>query len=203
MKPVLILMGIKVIIREEDLLKDMPVPSILISNHQNNIDLFAASTILPQRTVSVGKSSLLFYPIFGQLFWITGNIVINRSKGSKAIEKLKSLRSRLVSTKTNLWILPEGTRSRGRGLLPFKKGAFITAIESQLPIKPVCFSNYHNKLDWNRWNSGTIIVRPLKTISTVGLKSEDVNELMNKTYENMKTVIEELDKEVDLLVGVK
>jgi 1-acyl-sn-glycerol-3-phosphate acyltransferase len=34
-------------------------------------------------------------------------------------------------------MFPEGTRGDGGGLLPFKKGAFVTAIELGMPIVPV------------------------------------------------------------------
>ncbi len=38
-------------------------------------------------------------------------------------------------------MFPEGTRSRGRGLLPLKTGAFRTAIQANVPIVPICASN--------------------------------------------------------------
>lgn len=39
-------------------------------------------------------------------------------------------------------IFPEGTRHSGDELLPFKKGAFNIAIESQAAILPVVVSKY-------------------------------------------------------------
>ena len=39
----------------------------------------------------------------------------------------------------SIWMFPEGTRSRGRGLLPFKTGAFHTAISAGVPDYPDCF----------------------------------------------------------------
>ena len=45
---------------------------------------------------------------------------------------------------TKIWIYPEGTRNSDvTKMLPFKKGAFINAISSQVPIIPVVFSPYY------------------------------------------------------------
>lgn len=44
---------------------------------------------------------------------------------------------------TKLWIFPEGTRFNKGSIQPFKKGAFYLAIDSQIPIMPVVFSQYY------------------------------------------------------------
>ena len=53
--------------------------------------------------------------------------------------------------------MPEGTRSRGKGLLEFKKGAFHMAINGKVKLVPVIVSSY-KYLDLNKWNSGKIVV---------------------------------------------
>ena len=54
-------------------------------------------------------------------------------------------------------MFPEGTRSKGRGLIPFKTGAFHTAIAAKVPLVPIVCSSYADKLI-NRWDNGEIIV---------------------------------------------
>ena len=46
-----------------------------------------------------------------------------------------------------LWVFPEGTRSMGDEMLPFKKGAFHLAVEGQLPILPIVYSSYRGFLN--------------------------------------------------------
>jgi 1-acyl-sn-glycerol-3-phosphate acyltransferase len=47
-------------------------------------------------------------------------------------------------------IFPEGTRSRGRGLLPFKSGSFRLATQSGVPILPVAITGSYDVFEKNR-----------------------------------------------------
>lgn len=58
--------------------------AIYIANHQNNYDMVTASNIVQPPTVTVGKKSLLWIPFFGQLYWLTGNLLIDRNNRTKA-----------------------------------------------------------------------------------------------------------------------
>ena len=56
---------------------------IYIANHQNNYDMVTASNIVQPRTVTVGKKSGVD-PFFGPLYWLTGNLLIDRDNRAKA-----------------------------------------------------------------------------------------------------------------------
>lgn len=56
-----------------------------------------------------------------------------------------------------LLLFPEGKRHANSKLMPFKKGAFHLAIESQTPIQPVVVSKYYFLNDKKKkFDSGTI-----------------------------------------------
>ncbi|MCG6450762.1 1-acyl-sn-glycerol-3-phosphate acyltransferase, partial [Vibrio parahaemolyticus] len=95
----------------------------------------------------------------------------------------------------SVWMFPEGTRSRGRGLLPFKAGAFHAAIGAGVPIIPIVCSST-DKLRLNRWNNGHIIVEMLSPVSTEGLGKEHVRELSQRCHQEMKAKLQALDDEV-------
>ena len=99
----------------------------------------------------------------------------------------------------SIWIMPEGTRSKGRGLMPFKKGAFVTAIKAQVPIVTVAWSNYINDLNINHVKAGTILVEILPPIQTKGLTMDDVDALKEKAYNQLKEALARLDQEVALM----
>ncbi|ANW24019.1 acyl-phosphate glycerol 3-phosphate acyltransferase [Vibrio coralliilyticus] len=178
---------------------------IYIANHQNNWDLFTVSSAVTPKVVTVGKKSLAWMPLFGQLYWLTGNILIDRANRSKAKGTIDQVVDSMNQSDVSVWMFPEGTRSRGRGLLPFKTGAFHAAIGAKLPIVPiVCSSTSGLKL--NRWNNGHVIVEMLPPISTDEYGKENIRELANLCREQMKEKLESLDKEVAMLnqqAGVK
>jgi len=170
--------------------------AIYIANHQNNYDMVTASKIVQPPTVTVGKKSLAWIPFFGQLYWLTGNLLIDRNNRSKAHGTIAEVVEHFRKRKISIWMFPEGTRSRGRGLMPFKTGAFHAAIAAGVPIIPVCVSNTHGKIKLNRWNNGLVIVEMLPPVDTQGWGKEQVRELAAHCRQLMEAKIAELDKEV-------
>ncbi len=188
-------LGIKIHVRNREEF-DHNRPCVMVSNHQHNLDIFPGCTALPDRTVTIGKKSIIWIPFFGIFYWITGNILIDRKNKKRAFEAMdvaaKSIKERSIS----VWIMAEGTRSKGRGLLPFKKGPFITAIKADVPVIPIAISSYVGKLNFNRWHSGTILIEILPAVATHGLSVHDAHDLKDRVHAMMKTTIEKLDLEV-------
>ncbi|RJX70647.1 1-acylglycerol-3-phosphate O-acyltransferase [Vibrio sinensis] len=171
---------------------------IYIANHQNTWDLFTVSSAVTPKVVTVGKKSLVWLPLFGQLYWLTGNILIDRANRTKAKGTIDQIVDSIKNSDVSVWMFPEGTRSRGRGLLPFKTGAFHAAIGAEVPIVPiVCSSTDGVKL--NRWNNGHVIVEMLPPVSSEGFKKENVRDLATLCREQMAAKLIELDEEVKQL----
>lgn len=189
------LVGVKLVQRGLD---NAPTPekSVYISNHQSVLDFVTAPGMLRPRTVSLGKRDLLYVPFFGLLYWITGNILINREDKSKARDTIKQVAEAIHHRDLSVWVYPEGTRSKGRGLLPFKTGAFRMAIEAGVPITPMCTSTTHNKINLNRVNNGIVITEMLEPIDVTGYKLSDARELANRCHALMAEKIAQLDDEV-------
>jgi 1-acyl-sn-glycerol-3-phosphate acyltransferase len=192
--PMRMIMGLKYIIRNKEIM-DLNRPCVFISNHQNNVDLISGSLTLPHRTVSLGKTSILYIPFFGLFYWLSGNILINRTNKKKAKESMGKVTDAIREKGISVWIMPEGTRSRGRGLMPFKSGAFRTAIDAQVAIVPVCFNSYAKTANYNKLKSGTIVCQVLDLIETKGLNKTDARELAIKCHQLMNQTIEKLDQE--------
>ncbi|MGG4624957.1 1-acylglycerol-3-phosphate O-acyltransferase [Serratia odorifera] len=169
---------------------------IYIANHQNNYDMVTASNAVQPRTVTVGKKSLAWIPFFGPLYWLTGNLLIDRDNRAKAHGTISQVVEQIGKRNISIWMFPEGTRSRGRGLMPFKTGAFHAAITAGVPVVPICVSNTSNKIKLNRWNNGHVIVEMLEPIDTSKYGKENVRELATHCRELMQVKIAQLDEEV-------
>lgn len=174
----------------EHIPQDRPV--VAIANHQYNDDLFVMGDLVPPRTVTVGKSSLIWLPFFGQVFWLGGNVMLNRAHSRKAIAAMQATSDAITHDNKSLWVFVEGTRSRGRGLQKFKKGAFYAAVTAGAPIVMVCNAEYGKKtLGWSgRRQSVTIQILP--PIETTGLTIEDVPALIARCHQEMAEVIADL-----------
>ncbi|OAT75449.1 acyl-phosphate glycerol 3-phosphate acyltransferase [Mangrovibacter phragmitis] len=172
--------------------------AIYIANHQNNYDMVTASYIVQPTTVTVGKKSLLWIPFFGQLYWLTGNLLIDRNNRAKAHGTIAQVVQQIRERNISIWMFPEGTRSRGRGLLPFKAGAFHAALAAGVPVIPICVSNTSNKIKLNRWCNGLVIVEMLPPVDTSNFGKDQVRELSAHCRQLMEEKIRALDEEVAL-----
>lgn len=169
---------------------------VYVGNHQNNYDMITMSNAVQPRTVTVGKRSLIWIPFFGQLYWISGNILIDRSNRSKAHNTITQVADQIKKRNISVWMFLEGTRSRGRGMLPFKTGAFHAAMAAGVPVVPVCVSTTQGRIKLNRWNNGVVIVEMLPPVDTSKYTREQVRELAEDCRQMMIKRIAELDKEV-------
>lgn len=190
------LLGIEIKIKNEKLLEQSR-PCIYISNHQDNLDIFPGSFTLPNNTVTIGKRSILLIPFFGIFYWLSGNILINRKNKQSSFETMDMAAEAIKNKKISIWIMPEGTRSKGRGVLPFKKGPFITAIKAQVPIVPIAISSYTKHLKIGKWHAGTILIEVLPAISTKDLEIADANIIKDQAFYVLSNTVAKLDREIE------
>ena len=168
-------------------------PVVYIVNHQDLLDVFFFAKVWPKNCSGVGKKELAWVPIFGAAFWLAGNIFINRGDKDKAHAVVDQMAEKIVSLKRSIFIMPEGTRSRGKGLLPFKKGALLTAIKAGVPIVPLCVSSSKN-VTLTDWAPKPGLVEFLDPIPTEGLSESDAERLALECHDLMKAHIAKLDQ---------
>ncbi len=189
------ILGLEVELRIPESVKGIG-PVVYVCNHQNSYDIFTLSNAVQPGTVSVGKKSLKWIPFFGQMYWLSGNILIDRNNTSKAMNTIALTAEKIKEKKLSVWLFPEGTRSNGRGLLPFKTGAFRTALQAGVPIVPICGSNLHNAIKLNRVKNGKLIIEFLDPIFLTADDQKNIRNVTNSTHQLMLEKIEEISKEV-------
>lgn len=116
---------------------------IFICNHQSAMDIPLMMCYAPKQLRMIFKKELLYIPLFGFILWLLKFIPIDRGNREKAITSLKKA-ARRIHDGINIVIYADGTRSLDGELKPFKKGAFLLAIESQVDIIPVTISGTIN-----------------------------------------------------------
>jgi 1-acyl-sn-glycerol-3-phosphate acyltransferase len=115
---------------------DLSKPYLFMSNHQSLYDIPILFAALKGRLRMVAKKELFSVPIWGPALQVSEFISIDRKDRYKAVQSLKEA-ARIMQSGINVWMAPEGTRSRDGKLLPFKKGGFMLALETGAQIVPV------------------------------------------------------------------
>ncbi len=98
--------------------------AIYIANHQNNYDMVTASNIVQAPTVTVGKKSLLWIPFFGQLYWLTGNLLIDRNNRTKAHGTIAEVVNAFKKRKISFWMFRKGPVAAAAACCRLKPGLF-------------------------------------------------------------------------------
>lgn len=176
-----------VILRKNYLIekRKLPQPCVYVANHTSYLDIILSYLVIPNYFVFMAKAELNKVPVFN-LFFKHMNIVVNRK--SRMDSHRAFIRCAEEIDKGNsVYIFPEGTISSDGVLKPFKNGAFKLAIDKQVPIVPVVYSQ-----NWRLLQNGGFLKsfgRPGITeatifppITTEGLTEENLINLRDKVH---------------------
>jgi 1-acyl-sn-glycerol-3-phosphate acyltransferase len=110
-------------------------PCVLVANHQSMADPVAAMGLFhPFKFVS--KVSLFSLPAVGWLMSMARYVRLERRHAGSTRRMMIACR-RWLRHGVPVLIFPEGTYSPGPELLPFKRGAFVLAVEERVPLVPI------------------------------------------------------------------
>lgn len=119
---------------------------IVMSNHQSLYDIPAMFLAFDGRTIRmITKKELFRVPIWGAAMKASGFVAVDRSNREAAIASLKEAQ-RALESGVDIWIAPEGTRSRTGVMAPFKQGGFHLAIDTGNRILPVTVTGTRDAL---------------------------------------------------------
>jgi 1-acyl-sn-glycerol-3-phosphate acyltransferase len=163
--------GVQTEVTFEGPLPDGPV--IFASNHQSVIDILVLFEVLPRPFVFVAKKAVFRFPFLGWAISAMHYIPIDRRRHNEAVASLQSAAVRIRGGLTTT-VFPEGTRSELGGILPFKKGPFMLALDAQVPIVPVAVEGSLHVTPKKRWYVCPNTVRVLlgKPVSVQGREGE-------------------------------
>ena len=153
---------------------------IFMSNHESALDIVLGVAAIPSNLVFLAKKELFRVPVFGWAMEAAGMIKIDRQNPEIARKSVSEAVETLMHSSFSTLIYPEGTRSNGEELLPFKKGGFILAIRTQLPVVPITILGAGNVLP-----KGTLAIKKShikmiidNPISTLEMDINDKDQLL-------------------------
>ena len=114
---------------------NFPVGGMLvISNHRSYLDILV---ILAQvEAAFLAKAELKAWPVFGRAAQKGNTVFVDRSS-PESRKKARQAIAKRINQGISVVVFPEGTTSKGPGVLPFKAGIFHMAAGKGIPIVPV------------------------------------------------------------------
>jgi 1-acyl-sn-glycerol-3-phosphate acyltransferase len=152
---------------------------IYMANHQSNFDIPVLLAHLPVQFRWLAKAELFRIPIFGRAMRGAGYVKIDRFNQQSAFESIREAAAKMKNG-VSIMMFPEGTRSRDGTLRPFKKGGFIMAVDSGVPIMPIIIKGTGSIMEKGRLriNSGEVLMQVESPVQTSGYTRETKEALM-------------------------
>jgi len=177
-----ILMGSRVHVSVDGLSNIEPDKSyIYMANHQSNFDIPVLLGCLPVQFRWLAKAELFKIPVFGRAMRGAGYVKIDRFNRESAFESISEAAQKMKNG-VSVMIFPEGTRSKDGRIKPFKKGGFVMAVDSGVPIVPVIIRGTWPIMAKSslRINRGNVEMEIAKPIDTIDYSRETKEELMDQ-----------------------
>ena len=159
-----------------------------VSNHVGIFDIILALAYIGRPFGFIAKKELLFLPFFNAWILLLGGLFIDRKNIRKAIKTI-NLGIRKIQIGGGMLIFPEGTRSKGRGLQPFRSGAIKLATQSQAPIIPMAITGSYDVFEKHY----RVHAVPVRLIFCPPIITAEMNpdERRHKLADQVHTIIEE------------
>ncbi len=116
--------------------KEDPDAQMFLVNHQSDLDIGIIETITNKDITWVAKKALFEVPFFGLAMSMPEDIEVERESKTSLIKLLRAAKDRLKKKRV-ITMFPEGTRSRGAKMLPFKSGAKVIADQNKLKVQAI------------------------------------------------------------------
>lgn len=106
-------------------------PVALVCNHLSYVDIIALWCVLPG--VFVARADVAGWPLIGPAGRLIGTIFIDRGRKRDLLRVIPEMEAPLAEGRSVIFF-PEGTSSRGQGVLPFKSSLFEPAARAGVPV---------------------------------------------------------------------
>jgi len=162
-----------------------------VSNHAGILDIMLALAYAGRPFGFIAKQELLLLPGINLWILLLGGLFIDRKRPKKALKTINNGIKRLKQGAAML-IFPEGTRSRGQGIAPFRPGSLRLAAQSEALIVPMAITGSYDVFE----KTGKVCVVPvhvsfLPVVNPAELPPEDRKQLLaEKLHDLIARVLE-------------
>ncbi|MCB1141782.1 MAG: 1-acyl-sn-glycerol-3-phosphate acyltransferase [Leptospiraceae bacterium] len=170
---------------------------LYVSNHQSFFDIFASLFFIQKQLGFVAKKQLENFFSVGYYVRKMGGVLIDRDDVRSQVDVIVKL-TKNIKEGLNVFIFPEGTRTKTGQLAEFKSGSFKIAIKTNCTVVPITF--YDNHIVSTNRGDGIIKVKIDKPIRGDEYKGMTTSELSQKVETQIQ---ENLNKGFDFNSAVE
>ena len=117
-------------------------PAVFVFNHQSKADVIVVASLVRRDLAGIGKKEIKKEnPLIGRVLEMGGVVLIDRADAKSAIHAMSPLVDVMKNQGKSVVLAPEGTRTVGPKMAPFKKGAFHLAMQAGVPMVPIVIRN--------------------------------------------------------------
>lgn len=137
--------GVKLtVLGREKVPEDLPV--LYVANHRSYYDILIGYTLVKGECGFISKKEVNRIPFLGIWMKRLHCLFLDRDNPRQGLTTILTGIDQ-IKNGISMWIFPEGTRTPGDEMLPFKEGSLKLASKSNCPIIPVTFINTENILE--------------------------------------------------------
>ncbi|MDR1637538.1 MAG: 1-acyl-sn-glycerol-3-phosphate acyltransferase [Treponema sp.] len=164
-----------------------------VSNHGSIFDILLILAYAGRPFGFIAKKELSYIPLLNMWIALLGGFFIDRKNVRKALRTIDKGIKRIRAGEAMI-IFPEGHRSRGQGLLPFRPGSLKLATQAEAPIVPVALAGSYDVFEKSyRLNSVPVGVSFGAPVPTAGLPPEDRKQrLADRIHGLIGSMLEEM-----------
>ena len=187
----LILSGTRVVVEGREHLGDTR-NTVVMPNHASHLDAPVLFQALGIDFKAVAKKEIFGIPFLGHVLRVAGFIDVNRSDRTQSRAALDRAAESLRRGNCFM-IFPEGTRTRTGDLGPFKRGAFVAAIEAGSRIVPAALQGVGELMPRGRFRirPGTVRLRLLEPLDAGGYSYDDRERLASEVRSRIAAALAE------------
>lgn len=173
---------------------DAKKPYVFVANHQSAYDIFAVYGYLGHNFRWLMKKSLEKIPFLGWGCKRAGHVFVDNSTPAAVRETMATARKQLQKD-MSITVFPEGSRSWDGKMIPFKKGAYLLAVQFNLPIVPVTIDGAFDVMPrfekLPKWGHIKITIHKPIEVPEGGFRVKDV---MAESYDVIHSALPEKDQ---------
>lgn len=159
---------------------------IFMPNHESNVDPVAVFLSIPRDVKAIAKKEFFRVPLLNLACRLEKFISVDRQNHESAVQSVEQAVRQLQGGDSFL-IYPEGTRTRTGRMGEFRKGGFIAAIRSQVPIVPMTVEGCYDMM-----RKGEFKIRP----GNITVTFHDPIDVSHLTVEDRDVLIQQVRRAI-------